>query len=121
MNLDRVALCAQGLFELLQKKLYVIFGGQRTHHANAEDFACERPKTAGDFNARFIQKAASHFRLVNTWWNAHRVQGRNSVPFGNVQAQAHPFYALDKGRMAAAVPLPSVFDSLLGDEQQRLA
>ena len=86
MNLYRVALCAQGLSELLQKKLHVIFGGQRAHHANAEDFACERTETTGDFNARVVQKAFSYFRLVNPFWNAHRVQGRNSVLLGNVHA-----------------------------------
>src|ERR1035441_2388331 len=86
MNLDRVAFCAQDLSELFQEKLHVIIGGQRAHHANAEDFAGERPKTAGDFNARLVQQAFSHFRLVNTFWDTHRVQGCNSMLLGNVHA-----------------------------------
>src|ERR1035441_364834 len=88
MNLDRVAFCAQDLSELFQEKLHVIIGGQRAHHANAEDFAGERPKTAGDFNARLVQQASSHFRLVNTFWNTHRVQGCNSMLLGNGAARS---------------------------------
>ena len=37
--LDRGAVCTQGAFELPQKKLHVVFGGQGAHHADAEDFA----------------------------------------------------------------------------------
>src|SRR5208282_1180068 len=85
-TLDRVALCAQDLSELLQKKLHVIFRGQRAHHADAEDLAGERPKTAGDFNARLVQQAFSHFRLVNTFWKTDRVQSCNSMLLGNVHA-----------------------------------
>jgi hypothetical protein len=49
--LDRGVLYVQGLLKFFQEKLHVFFGGQGAHYADAEDFAGEWAKAAGDFDA----------------------------------------------------------------------
>src|ERR1700691_3154523 len=93
---NRVALCAERPFKLLEKKLDIISGGQRTHHAYAKDLACKRTKTAGDFDACSVQKAPSHFRFMDTRRYSHRVQGSDSVLFRNMKAQPHSLDARGK-------------------------
>src|SRR5882762_9301784 len=119
--LARVTACDEGLLKLLQKKLDVLFRGQRTHHADAENFACERSKAAGNFNAWSIQKVLAHFGFVKPCGNAHGVQGCDPMRFGNVHAQTHTFNAFDKSPVATAMPLPSILNSFLGDDHQGFA
>src|SRR5579863_1674243 len=116
-----VSLGLQRVTKLFQKKLHILLGSQRAHYANAENFAGKRTEPSSDFYARFVQQAFSHFSLVNSFWNAHRVQGRNSVTFRNVQIQAHRFDALDKRTMATAMSLPTLLDIFVRDHQQSLA
>src|SRR5580704_4031089 len=118
---DGVALRLERFAKLFEEKLYIFLGGQGTHDADAENFPCERTEAASDLNACIFYQAFSNFRLVNTFWNTHCVQGWNAEAFGNVHAQSHGFYALDERLMATSVPLPSVLNSLLRDNQKRLA
>src|SRR5271155_259600 len=116
-----VALRLQRFAKLFQEKLQIFLGGQRAHNTDTEDLPGQRTEAASDLNASIVYQAFSNFRLANTFWNAHCVQCRNAKALGNVHAQSHGFYALDERLMATAVPLPSVFNSLLRDNQQRLA
>src|SRR5580658_5519983 len=70
-TLGRVAFRFQRLSKFPQEKLHVLFRGQRPHDANTEDFACERSKSACNFDPRPVQQAFSNFRFVNSFRNAH--------------------------------------------------
>src|SRR5208282_2669770 len=96
MNLSPVASAFRSLLNSFKIKTHIVLGGQRAHHAKAKDFTHERSETAGDPHDWFVQQASSHFPLVNSSWNARCIQGRHSMPLGNVQAQAMASMPLTK-------------------------
>src|SRR5580704_1428496 len=121
MKSNRVAFGLQRLTKFFQEKLHILLRGQRTHNPDAKDLPSKRAETTGDLNAGIVDQALPNSCLVDAFWNPHRVQGRNAVLLGNVHAQTHCLDALNKRLMAPAVPFPSVLNSLLRDDQQRLA
>ena len=109
---SRVALSFERLAELFQEKLHIVLGRQRTHNANAKHFPCKRTKAAGNLNSRIIEQALSHFRLVDAFGDAHRIQSGDSVFFRNVKAQAHGLYAFDERLDGNGDAAPSDFQFL---------
>src|SRR5580700_5580662 len=121
MKLNRVAFGLQRLTKFFQEKLHIFRRGQRTHNPDAKDLPSKRTETTSDLDASIFDQTLPNFCFVDAFWNPHRVQGRNAVLLGNVHAQTHCLDALHKRLMAPAVPFPSVLNSLLRDDQQRLA
>src|SRR5205807_7919100 len=65
-DLTRIARCAERLLKFFQEKLHVVFRRQRTHHANAEDFPCERSKASSDLDARPIEQLLADLGFVRS-------------------------------------------------------
>src|SRR5215472_7506606 len=87
-TLDGISFRTQGFSEFLQQELYVVFCCQRTHHSNAENLPRQRPKAAGNLNARPIQKSLTDFRFVYARRNYHGVESRNTEFRGHMHAQS---------------------------------
>src|SRR5262252_345233 len=117
-TLDGISFRTQGFSEFLQEEPYVVFRRQRTHHADAENLSCQRPKATGNLNTRAIQKPLADFRFVYARRNDHGVESRNTVFRWHMHAQSQGFHFADEESVTTAMAVPAILDAFLSDDLQ---